>query len=93
MNSIEDLKHIASLAKLKLEEEELKSFSQQFDAVLKHFENLSQIDTAGVVPLRLPSPLKQKLREDKNLEAESSSDCLSNAPEKSGNLFKVPPVV
>ena len=93
MNSIEDLKHIASLAKLSLNEEELKSFSLQFDAVLKHFENLTQIDTSGVVPLRMPSPIPQKLREDKNSENESSADCLSNAPEKSGNLFKVPPVV
>lgn len=93
MNSIEDLKHIASLAKLSLEEEELASFSQQFESVLKHFENLNQVDTSGVVPLRLPSPINQKLREDDNIDSENTADCLSNAPERSGNLFKVPPVV
>lgn len=89
----EAVEKVSHLARLKLTEEELSAFSQQLSAVLDNFEKIAQVDTKGVRPLVTPTDMSMALREDKvNAEA-NTEKLLQNAPEKSGQLFKVPPVV
>ena len=84
---------IADLAKLELSDNEITDFAERFTSIFEHFEKLSKVNTDGVVPLVTPSPIAFSPREDvveKGLGGELS---LKNAPERQGNLFKVPPVV
>ena len=85
--------HVANLAKLQLSDAELDLFSQQLSAILDHIGELEKIDTQGIEPLVTPSPIEIVLRPDFVLENNTLEDILKNAPQTSGNLFCVPPVV
>ena len=66
---------------------------EQLTKVLAHFQQISQIDTAGVEPLVTPSDIDFYTRPDVAHNPNTTEEILQNAPEKGGNLFKVPPVV
>ena len=88
-----DVKKVAGLARLKLTPEEEVLLQKQMNDIIKHFEEIENIDTKAVEPLVTPSEIEPHLRVDGVVPWEGSELALSNAPEKSGNLFKVPPVV
>lgn len=85
--------HIADLAKLHLDDSEIKEYSEQLSEVLKHFETLSALDTNNLEAMHTPSPMNREDRVDENKNKSGSETSLVNAPDRSGNLFKVPPVV
>jgi aspartyl-tRNA(Asn)/glutamyl-tRNA(Gln) amidotransferase subunit C len=89
----ETVQHIAKLGRLKLTDAEVASFSTQLSAILDSFNEIAKVDTAGVEPLVTPSDIVIQWRDDKVESQGSSEEFLQNAPEKSGRLFKVPPVV
>lgn len=84
---------VAELARLKISENEASSYKQQLEAIIKHFEEIRAIDTANVEPMITPSEIELYIREDNCVQELSVEQALANAPERSGNLFKVPPVV
>ncbi|RYZ69903.1 MAG: Asp-tRNA(Asn)/Glu-tRNA(Gln) amidotransferase subunit GatC [Proteobacteria bacterium] len=88
----EDVEKVAVLARLKLSESEIAAIQNQLSAVLENFEQISQVDTKDVRPLVTPTDMSQTLRADVAMKFDSEK-ILESAPEKSGNLFKVPPVV
>lgn len=87
------IEHIAKLARLYITEEEAQQYGEQLKKVLNHFEKVSTIDTKGVEPLITPTDVKPYWREDKVQKDYSAEEMVANAPEKTGNLFTVPPVV
>lgn len=88
-----DVKKVASLARLKLSAEEETAYQNQLADIIKHFEEVSAINTDNVEPMMTPTELEEFWREDKVIHTLTTEEALENAPEKSGNLFKVPPVV
>lgn len=88
----ETVEKVAQLARLRLSETEISAIQNQLSAVLENFEQIAQVDTSNVSPLVTPTDMKQTLRADV-AEVYSSEKILEAAPEKSGSLFKVPPVV
>lgn len=88
-----DVKKVASLARLSLSAAEESQYQAQLAEVFKHFDEVSQINTDGVAPMVTPSQLEDSWRDDVISQVLSTEQALANAPEKSGNLFKVPPVV
>lgn len=91
MISKETVEKIADLSRLELSPDEVATYSQKLSAILKHFDELNQLDTKNVEPLTTPTPIEPYMQED--IVKQSTQDMLANAPEKSGNLYKVPPVV
>lgn len=85
--------HIASLSKLELSPAEVETYSHQMNAIVGYFEQLSKIDTKSVEPLISPSDIVQHIREDVVHTQHMIDGMIKNAPDASGNLFKVPPVV
>lgn len=88
-----DVQHIAQLARLKISAEDALIYADQLSKVLSHFDKISKIDTTGVEPLVTPSEIEIYLRNDEVIKDETTEQLMKNAPEKSGHLFKVPPVV
>ncbi|MCB0341954.1 MAG: Asp-tRNA(Asn)/Glu-tRNA(Gln) amidotransferase subunit GatC [Pseudobdellovibrionaceae bacterium] len=88
-----DIEKVVKLARLTITEDEAKQYSEQIPAILEYFEKISKVNTKGVEPLVTPTPMEQHLREDKVQPGLGAEKALANAPEKSGHLFKVPPVV
>lgn len=89
----ETVKKIARLARLSVSEKEASDVSNKMSAILEHFKQMDKLDTKGIEPLVTPSPLPSVLREDREIKTLNVEQVLSNAPEKSGHAFKVPPVV
>jgi aspartyl-tRNA(Asn)/glutamyl-tRNA(Gln) amidotransferase subunit C len=93
MVTIEDVEHIAKLAKLEFNEDEKEKFTVQFNEILAFMEKLNELDTSNVDPLSHVIELKNVFREDKVRPSISTEDALKNAPSKTGGFFKVPKVI
>ncbi len=89
--------HIAKLARLKISPREATHYKEQISKVLNHFDQISKIDTTNVEPLVNPLEPEffndQSFRDDTVEQLFTAEEILQNAPDKMGNLFKVPPVV
>jgi aspartyl-tRNA(Asn)/glutamyl-tRNA(Gln) amidotransferase subunit C len=83
---------VSKLARLRLTEQEVEEFSRQLSAVLENFNQIAQIDTDGVEPLVTPVEIEHQLRADETSDKDGDK-ILETAPEKSGRLYRVPPVV
>lgn len=87
------IEHIAKLARLKVTPEEAAEYGAQLSKVLAHFQHIEKIPTEGVEPLVTPSEIEYYARPDEVKIETTPEEMLANAPDKAGNLFKVPPVV
>lgn len=93
MISKEEILKIAKLSRLNLNQSEQDHFSEQFSAILDYFEQMAKIDTSGVEPLITPTEIELHWREDEAKTWNVGEQVIEQAPDKSGRLFKVPPVV
>ena len=87
------IEKIAKLGRLEITESEAASYGEQLSKVLSHFEQIAKVDTKGVEPLVTPSDMPAFWREDKVVQDLTAEEIVANAPQKTGNLFTVPPVV
>lgn len=94
--SKDEVRRIADLAKLSIEEEELGRFAEQFQEILDYFTQLEGVptdeDEATYHVLDLED-LKTPFRDDQVRPSLSSKEALKNAPEKSEDHFRVPGVI
>jgi aspartyl-tRNA(Asn)/glutamyl-tRNA(Gln) amidotransferase subunit C len=74
-----DVEHIARLARVRLEPEEVERLSQQLSGILDHFAALSAVDTEGVEPTAHPLPLANVMRDDSVASSLPVEDVLANA--------------
>ena len=89
----DDVKHVATLARLEVSEEELDVFTEQLAAVLAHADDVASLDTAGVPPTAHPLPLENVLRPDEVRPSLDRAEVLAQAPAVEDDRFKVPPVL
>ena len=87
------IEHIAKLARLKINSDEVEQYGQQLTKVLNHFQQITKINTIGIQPLVTPTEMDFYSRTDEVSKTYTSEEMISNAPAKAGLLFKVPPVV
>ena len=87
--SIEEVKRIALLARLGVDEEDLEKFSVQLSNILENFEVLQQVDTTDIPPTSHPVALSNVLREDEVASSFASADILANAPQEDEGCFRV----
>ncbi len=85
--------HIAKLARLYVTDDEAKLYGEQLSKVLGQFEQISKVDTSQTEPLVTPTDIESFWREDKVEKELTAEEIVENAPQKTGNLFTVPPVV
>lgn len=84
---------IAKLSRIEITEEEATKYSKDLSKALEYFDQISKVDTNQVEPMTTPVENEFFCREDKVVIQCSSEEMLKNAPDRAGNLFKVPPVV
>jgi aspartyl-tRNA(Asn)/glutamyl-tRNA(Gln) amidotransferase subunit C len=89
----DDVRHVATLARLEVSEEELDVFTGQLAAVLAHADDVASLDTDGVPPTAHPLPLENVLRPDEVRPSLDRDEVLGQAPAVEDNRFKVPPVL
>lgn len=88
-----DVEHIATLARLKLSAAEFERYQRDLSSVLEYFEQLNELDTAGVEPTAHPLPIHTVVREDREAPSYNSDEALQNAPAHDGSFFTVPKVL
>ena len=83
----EEVRHVASLARVDLEEREVERFADQFADILEYFEALDDVpDIEG------EADLANVMRPDEVREGLTREEALSNAPETEDGQFKGPRV-
>lgn len=86
-----DIKHIAKLSRLKIEDDKLEKFEKDMELIVNMVDNMPDID--GPLTL-LDKENPMKLREDKAVTDKfRREDLLSNAPEIQAGCLVVPKTV
>jgi aspartyl-tRNA(Asn)/glutamyl-tRNA(Gln) amidotransferase subunit C len=94
--SRDEVKKIASLAKLRLSEQELDTFAQQFQRILGYVEKLKEIDVSGIPPtshISLGDWAQRSGCQDKVCQSLDQEDALGGAPDAGSGHFKVPRMI
>lgn len=91
--TIEEVKHVANLARLAITEEEATKFQKQLDAIISFAEELNEIDTEGIEPTSHVLDMKNVLREDKSTKGLPVEEVLRNAPDHQEGQIKVPSIM
>lgn len=84
---------IASLARIKVTEEDLDYYAPQLQNILSWAEQLQEVDTTGVEPLANVSEITLSLRPDVVNDGNIQQDILANAPETVEGFFVVTKIV
>ena len=87
--SHEEVKHIALLARLGLDEEEVEKYRAQLSNILENFEILQEIDTANVSPTAHITGIENVTRDDQAGASLSSKEVLANAPKEEEGYFRI----
>jgi aspartyl-tRNA(Asn)/glutamyl-tRNA(Gln) amidotransferase subunit C len=87
--SLEEVQHIAHLARLGLSDAEKETFRDQLSAILDYAARLNELDTRDVEPTTSALPLHNVMRDDEVAVGLSSADALSNAPDAEADQFRV----
>jgi len=91
--SIEDVEHVAVLARLALSDEEKETYRKQLSDVLEHAKTISETDTSGVLPTGHAVPLVNVFREDEERPSLTADEAYANAPWAEPGGFKVPKII
>ena len=90
----EEIKKIASLAKINISDDELEKYSVQTSKILEYMSTLNEVDTSKVD--KFSNQLfnnKQSLRDDIAKDSLSRDEVVGLAPDSDGVYFKVPKVI
>jgi aspartyl-tRNA(Asn)/glutamyl-tRNA(Gln) amidotransferase subunit C len=91
--SIEEVEHIAALARLHLSAEEKERYRQQLSAILDYAARLQMLDTSGISPTSGMLPQPGPLRADEPRPGLTLGDLLRNAAQTDDEQFRVLPVL
>ena len=82
--------HVARLARLRLEEDEIDRMSRELSGVLDHIEKISELDLEGVTPTSHVVEVENVLRPDEPRPSLPRERVLAYAPDAAGGGFRVP---
>jgi aspartyl-tRNA(Asn)/glutamyl-tRNA(Gln) amidotransferase subunit C len=89
----EEVLHIAHLARIGLNENEVARFQGQLSAILDHFRALEELDTEGVEATSHPLPLESVMRADEVRPSLPRDELLANAPMAEEGALRVKAVL
>jgi len=85
--------HIATLARIRLKEEELEPLAAELSQIIGWVEQLAEVDTADVAPVTSVAAMTLPMREDRVSDGDCRKTILQNAPQQAKGFFAVPKVV
>lgn len=91
--TLEQVRHIAHLARLRLTQDEEKRYQDQLSDILDYAERLQSVDTNHISPTATVLDRFAPLRDDEVRPCPPREDILANAPEAEDGMFRVPPVL
>jgi aspartyl-tRNA(Asn)/glutamyl-tRNA(Gln) amidotransferase subunit C len=91
--SRDDVAHVAKLARLAVDDDELDTFTAQLGAILDHAEDVEALDLDDVPPTSHPFDLVNVLRPDEPGPTLSPDAALAGAPQAEDGRFRVPSIL
>ena len=87
----EQLLHVARLARLELNDDELARLEPQLNDIIAAVSKVSELDLSDVPPTSHPLDVVNVWDADEPRPCLTAEEALANAPEREGDFFKVPP--
>ena len=89
----DQVQHIATLARLKLADEEFDDVVDKLSRIVDFVDQLQAAPTDEVVPMAHPLNMSQRLRADAVTEVDERDRIQENAPSVEGGYYLVPRVI
>ena len=91
--TLDEVRRIAALARLRLSPEEERTFAGQLSAILDHVAQLEELDVSGVEPMTHALAEGVPSRPDEVRPGLPPEEALANAPAREGTFFVVPRII
>lgn len=91
--NIEDIKRIAYLARIEINEQEAASTLSKLSGILGLIEQMQAVNTEGIEPMSHSQDLTQRLREDVVTQTNQREVFQAIAPLTENGLYLVPKVI
>jgi aspartyl-tRNA(Asn)/glutamyl-tRNA(Gln) amidotransferase subunit C len=87
------VRHVAKLARLSLDDAEVKRFASDMARITEYVSQLQQVDVGDAEMTVHPVSDHNRWREDEPKPCLKREEAVANAPDSEQNFFKVPPVI
>lgn len=91
--TMQEVEHVARLARLELTAEEKERMRAQLDSILSYIDKLNELDTSAVEPTSHVLPITNVFREDEVMPSLAQEEVLANAPDRHELFFRVPRIL
>jgi|ERR1017187_4236822 aspartyl-tRNA(Asn)/glutamyl-tRNA(Gln) amidotransferase subunit C len=89
----EEVREIAALARLRLDESEVERMTHELDGILGYIETVKNLATGDALPMTHAVPFDCPMREDEPGQSLTVDEALQNAPRRREGSFEVPRIV
>ena len=91
--TLEQVRHVALLARLRLSPEEESRLVADMSSMLGYVEKLNELNTDDVPPTAQVGEPGTPMRDDIVTNHPAPEEMVANAPARHGNYFKVPKII
>ena len=91
--SSDEVKKVAKLSRLELNESEIQQHAEQLEKILDYIKQLEKINTDNIACTTRAIEVVNVLRKDEKKDYENSEDLLDLAPSREDKFFKVPKII
>ncbi len=89
----DEVKKVAHLARLELNEDEINKHSEQLGKILEYIKQLEKIETDDVPCTTRAIEVKNIFRKDENKSSDCTEELLELGPSREDKFFKVPKII
>ena len=89
----EEVKKVAHLARLELDENEINNHAKQLEKILDYVKQLEKIDTDNVPFTTRAVEVTNVLRKDEKKNSDCNEELLELGPSREDKYFKVPKII
>ena len=90
--TLDEVRHVARLARLRLNDTELAEMQQQLSSILEYVDMLQEVDVTAVPPTAQVTDVVNVVRPDEVRPSMPVEEVLAGAPQREDDFFKVKPV-
>ncbi len=91
--SLDEVRHVARLARLELDETEMLSLQGELNSLLSHFADIQHVDTSGIEPTSHAVAVQNVWSDDIVRSSLPRVLAIKNAPVSKAGLFVVPMII
>ena len=91
--SSNEVKKVAQLARLKLNESEIQQHAEQLEKILGYIKQLEKINTQNIPGTTRALEVANVFRKDEKRDYENFEELIDLAPSRENKFFKVPKII